>query len=839
MLNLKIKDPQFFRKRSTGSAIRTIDLETEPAPTIMATGLRSVSCDKYWIEEGEPTVRASDPAKPPYRVPSMEEIRKIKPNGFRAISLFAGAGGSSLGYRMAGFKMLWASEFVDAARQVYEVNKMPYTVVDGRDVREVDPEEVMRSLGLKPGDLDVLDGSPPCASFSTAGKRDKHWGQEKKYCVDLATPILMADLRWKAASELVDGDQVIAFDEESAGGRRRKFRQTTVVSLKRLIQPSVRITTSDGASVICSADHRWLFEQGTNLRWRIAKRLRVGMKLLSIGRPWAPDETYDGGYLSGIFDGEGSVSKQTDGATRLLCFAQKPGDVLDRSLAILRRSGIRFGLYPQGGGTITVNINGGPFGKARALGIFRPVRLLKKANLLWEGVDVGAAEKVEITSIEFLGDREVVAVSTEAKTFIADGLLSHNSDRVQRTDDLFFEYVRFVQAFQPKVFVAENVSGLVKGVAKGYFLEILAALKACGYRVEAQLLDAQWLGVPQARQRIIFVGVRNDLDLPPAHPKPLPYRYSVRDAIPWIVGSTFSTGGANQAKNPRLGADDPAHSITAGAKNATHHMVEARIVPGDRGNRRRREEGKPHALDEPLTSVLASGGRKNSSQFMVQEPRIVQGNGSGHSSSRGDTVSLDRPLPSVNAGSKGSGPHQFYVEGESDISEQAIGREWDRLNPGEQSDRYFSLVRTDQNEPCPTVTAAGGQNSGIATVTHPTEKRKFSIAELKRICSFPDSFILSGSYAQQWERLGRAVPPMMMKAIAEVIRDRILFPCAERQKNASGRKSKSAAKTNAGSGRDRGPARATVTSGTATNAGSSHRTSSRSKKRSAVASVAG
>jgi DNA (cytosine-5)-methyltransferase 1 len=59
-------------------------------------------------------------------------------------------------------------------------------------------------------------------------------------------------------------------------------------------------------------------------------------------------------------------------------------------------------------------------------------------------------------------------------------------------------------------------------------------------------------------------------------------------------------------------------------------------------------------------------------------------------------------------------------------------------------------------------------------VTHPTEKRKFSIAELRRICGFPDDFILTGTYAQQWERLGRAVPPVMMAAIASTIRDKIL-----------------------------------------------------------------
>lgn len=62
----------------------------------------------------------------------------------------------------------------------------------------------------------------------------------------------------------------------------------------------------------------------------------------------------------------------------------------------------------------------------------------------------------------------------------------------------------------------------------------------------------------------------------------------------------------------------------------------------------------------------------------------------------------------------------------------------------------------------------------IAGVTHPVEKRKLTIEELKRICAFPDDFVLTGSYAQQWERLGRAVPPVMMSHIAATVRDQIL-----------------------------------------------------------------
>lgn len=638
--------------------------------------------------------------KPAYRVPTMNEIGAIRPNGFQAISLFAGGGGSSLGYRMAGFRMRWASEFIDAAREVYEANAAPGTIVDGRDIRLVDPLAVLRDLGLKPGELDLLDGSPPCSDFSSAGKRNEGWGRVKKYCVSPETPILLTDLRWKKARDIVQGDQVVAFDEDTPG-TRRKFKPASILDAGRLRRPCVRITTSDGASVICSTDHRWLISQGRNLRWRKSSSLRIGQLLLSIGRPWEEDRTFDGGYLTGILDGEGCISKQKDGGTRLLNFAQRPGVVLDRAVEILRRTGAPFGIYRAAASdTLTVNINGGPFSKARVLGTFRALRLLQKSNLLWDGVDIGSTEKVKITSIEPIGIQDVIAISTTSKTFIADGLLSHNSNKEQRVDDLFFEYVRFIKAIQPKVFVAENVSGLVKGVAKGYFLEILRAMKACGYRVEARLLDAQWLGVPQARERLIFIGVREDLGLAPAFPEPLPYRYSVRDAIPEIGG---------------------------------------KITPGGRGNRRRREEKKPHELDEPLTSVMADGARAGDCQFMVDVVVRQGANGAFGGATWQDTRT--HPSPTIGAGpSSGNG-----------------------LSPPST----IEVVRGAE-----------------------VEKRKITIDELKRICAFPDDFVVSGTYGQQWERLGRAVPPLMMRAIAIEVRDRVLIPA----KNKAASRSRKAAR---------------------------------------------
>lgn len=110
-------------------------------------------------------------------------------------------------------------------------------------------------------------------------------------------------------------------------------------------------------------------------------------------------------------------------------------------------------------------------------------------------------------------------------------------NKVQRTDDLFLEYIRFIDKIQPKVFVAENVSGLIKGVSKGHFNEFFRLFKSCGYQVSAKLLNASNYYVPQKRQRIIFIGVRNDLNIAPSFPEPSIKKITLSEAFKDIVNS--------------------------------------------------------------------------------------------------------------------------------------------------------------------------------------------------------------------------------------------------------------------------------------------------------------
>ena len=84
----------------------------------------------------------------------------------------------------------------------------------------------------------------------------------------------------------------------------------------------------------------------------------------------------------------------------------------------------------------------------------------------------------------------------------------------QKLDDLFFYFISIAQKLQPRVVIAENVSGLLKGNAKGYVNEIFKAFDAAGYKVQLFLLNAAFMGVPQKRERCFFVAQRKDQQFP-------------------------------------------------------------------------------------------------------------------------------------------------------------------------------------------------------------------------------------------------------------------------------------------------------------------------------------
>jgi DNA (cytosine-5)-methyltransferase 1 len=101
-----------------------------------------------------------------------KKVIPLKNQIIKFISLFAGCGGSSLGYVLAGLKELLAIEWDKNAREVFKLN-FSQTPVYNEDISKLTGKKLLQMMGLKRGELDLFDASPPCQSFSSSNtKRD-------------------------------------------------------------------------------------------------------------------------------------------------------------------------------------------------------------------------------------------------------------------------------------------------------------------------------------------------------------------------------------------------------------------------------------------------------------------------------------------------------------------------------------------------------------------------------------------------------------------------------------------------------------------------------------------
>jgi len=117
---------------------------------------------------------------------NLSELKDVPKNGYKVFSCFHCGGGSTMGYKLAGYEVLGGVEIDPEMMAVYRANHNPkYSYLMGvqqfRKLKDL-PEELYN--------LDILDGSPPCSSFSMAGSREKAWGEKKKFREGQAEQVL-------------------------------------------------------------------------------------------------------------------------------------------------------------------------------------------------------------------------------------------------------------------------------------------------------------------------------------------------------------------------------------------------------------------------------------------------------------------------------------------------------------------------------------------------------------------------------------------------------------------------------------------------------------------------
>lgn len=116
---------------------------------------------------------------------NLSDLESVPRNGLNVMSTFSCGGGSSMGYELAGFRIAAANDIDEQMRWHYETNLHPpsYYLSPIGDLLKRDlPDELFH--------LDVLDGSPPCSTFSMAGNREQDWGRKKHFREGQAEQVL-------------------------------------------------------------------------------------------------------------------------------------------------------------------------------------------------------------------------------------------------------------------------------------------------------------------------------------------------------------------------------------------------------------------------------------------------------------------------------------------------------------------------------------------------------------------------------------------------------------------------------------------------------------------------
>jgi nicotinamide phosphoribosyltransferase len=282
------------------------------------------------------------------------------------------------------------------------------------------------------------------------------------YCVGIDTPILCTDLIWRRAGDLEIGQEIIAFDEDPSfgEGRRaaRRYRAARIEANAPAKKLCYQIETDCGPPLIISHDHPMLIwaknrragriyadgqrrPPGTGsprtpgFEWRTASELKIGDQVGFFAEPWSEDVTRETGWLAGMYDGEGCISRLRPWKPTLktshykVNISQNEGPLMERVRSALSARG--FSWYENKRKCPQLVINGGWSETLRFLGQVRPYRLLEKLPKLMGDMPAmtrhGTCSLATITKIEEIGESTVASIRTSTGTFITAGYLSHNT----------------------------------------------------------------------------------------------------------------------------------------------------------------------------------------------------------------------------------------------------------------------------------------------------------------------------------------------------------------------------------------------------------------------------
>lgn len=296
--------------------------------------------------------------------------------------------------------------------------------------------------------------------------------------------------------------------------------------------------------------------------------------------------------------------------------------------------------------------------------------------------------------------------------------------------------VRISLQLKPKVIVLENVPGVLYGSHKNYMDGVCSLLREAGYRTETIRLNAESLGVAQKRKRVFVLAWKSG-------------------ASPTFDIQAKAIKTVEQALQNC--ADLPNHLPNALVTRSDDYRISQKIGPGQKLCDIRRGKGAVHTWDIPEVFGRTTAKERLLLDALIRLRRTERERDHGE----GDPVTIARLVkacafdvtePVRILMQKG---YLRKIERKIDLKFTFNGK-YRRLDPtgtANTVDSYFGDPRY---------------------VLHPTEHRGMTLREAARIQSFPDTFVFDEPSRNQFRLIGNAVPPLMARTVASIVRDRLL-----------------------------------------------------------------
>jgi DNA (cytosine-5)-methyltransferase 1 len=296
---------------------------------------------------------------------------------------------------------------------------------------------------------------------------------------------------------------------------------------------------------------------------------------------------------------------------------------------------------------------------------------------------------------------------------------NHGTERLKEDArrHLFRNFLNYVEFFQPKVFVIENVLGLRSASGGRYFTAVQYEARTLGqakgrhgYRVHPQIERGEHLGAPQKRRRQLIVGVRADL----AGYFPSELQPATRASLGVMLGDAI-------LDLPKLTAEAGANETDYDLKHRTVHFL----------------GGTRDHLRAPFLERVAEVGRAQKLFNHVSRPHSAR-----------DL----RDFALIPEGSSSAVQMREGVVFEFPYKKTSF------------KDRY---TRQHRNRPCSTIVAHLAKD-GLMFI-HPTQNRSLTPREAARVQTFPDWFIFPPARTHSFRVIGNAVPPLIGEAVGDAI----------------------------------------------------------------------